>query len=135
MDLARDDVDVAIRFGEGDDEGLYCVPVSKEWLTPAMSPELAAQFPTPESLMKAPLIYDDSIGFLRPPCNWPTWFKAVGIDHDPVHGLIGTFQSNCWVNLQILGQPCEFYLLCFRWMVSELLRVWWSVCGCVCPCT
>ncbi len=87
MDLERDDVDVAIRFGEGDDEGLYCVPVSKEWLTPAMSPELAAQYPTPESLMKAPLIYDDSIGFLRPPCNWPTWFKAVGIDHDPVHGI------------------------------------------------
>jgi hypothetical protein len=20
------------------------------------------------------------------------------------------FQSNCWVNLRILGQPCEFYL-------------------------
>ena len=20
------------------------------------------------------------------------------------------FQSNCWVNLQILGQPCEFYV-------------------------
>ena len=21
------------------------------------------------------------------------------------------FQSNCWVNLRILGQPCEFYLV------------------------
>jgi hypothetical protein len=24
--------------------------------------------------------------------------------------LIGIFQSNCWVNLRILGQPCGFYL-------------------------
>ena len=24
--------------------------------------------------------------------------------------LYGDFQSNCWVNLRILGQPCEFYL-------------------------
>mgnify|MGYP000160589653 CR=1 FL=1 len=86
MDLARDDVDVAIRFGEGEDDGLYSVPVRKEWLTPAMTPELAEQFPTPESLMDAPLIYDDSIDFLRPSCDWPTWFRAVGINHTPVHG-------------------------------------------------
>ena len=24
--------------------------------------------------------------------------------------LYRDFQSNCWVNLKILGQPCEFYL-------------------------
>ena len=41
MDLERDDVDVAIRFGNSADDGLYSVPVRKEWLTPVMTPELA----------------------------------------------------------------------------------------------
>lgn len=86
MDLARDDVDVAIRFGYGLDEDLYSVPIRKEWLTPVMTPELAEQFPTPQSLAEAPLIFDDSIGFLQPPCDWPTWFRAVGIKFTPQHG-------------------------------------------------
>lgn len=86
MDLERDDVDVAIRFGYGQDDGLYSVPARKEWLTPVMSPELAAQFPTPQSLLQAPLIFDDSIDFLQPPCDWPTWFRACGIDFTPLHG-------------------------------------------------
>ncbi|WP_122072573.1 transcriptional regulator GcvA [Pseudophaeobacter sp. EL27] len=86
MDLTRDDVDVAIRFGYGEDDGLYSVPVRKEWLTPVMTPQLAEQFTTPESLMQAPLIFDDSIDFLQPPCDWPTWFRAAGIDYTPQHG-------------------------------------------------
>ncbi len=86
MDLERDDVDVAIRFGYGQDDGLYSVPVRKEWLTPVMTPELAERFPSPESLRDAPLIHDDSINFLNPPCDWPAWFRAVGQDFEPTHG-------------------------------------------------
>ncbi len=86
MDLERDDVDVAIRFGYGPDEGLYSVPVRKEWLTPVMTPKLAEQFPTPASLRDAPLIHDDSISFLKPRCDWPAWFRAVGLDFTPTHG-------------------------------------------------
>ncbi|MCA0929901.1 transcriptional regulator GcvA [Ruegeria profundi] len=86
MDLERDDVDVAIRFGDGPDEGLYSLPVRKEWQTPVMTPELASQYPTPDSLRDAPLIHDDSITFLRPPCDWPAWFRAVGVDFVPEHG-------------------------------------------------
>ncbi len=86
MDLELDDVDVAIRFGYGPDEGLYSVPVRKEWLTPVMTPELAEQFPTPASLRDALLIHDDSISFLKPRCDWPAWFRAVGLDFTPTHG-------------------------------------------------
>ncbi len=86
MDLERDDVDVAIRFGYGQDDGLFSVPVRKEWLTPVMTPDLAEQFLTPDTLKNAPLIHDDSISFLTPPCDWPAWFRAVGIEFDPTHG-------------------------------------------------
>ncbi|WP_170448521.1 transcriptional regulator GcvA [Ruegeria arenilitoris] len=86
LDFERDDVDVAIRFGYGQDDGLYSVPVRQEWLTPVMTPELAARFPTPQDLTEAPLIYDDSINFLNPPCDWPAWFRVVGVDFTPTHG-------------------------------------------------
>lgn len=86
LDFDRDDVDVAIRFGYGQDDGLYSVPVRPEWLTPVMTPELAERYPTPQSLTEAPLIHDDSISFLNPPCDWPAWFRAVGVDFTPTHG-------------------------------------------------
>lgn len=86
LDLERDDVDVAIRFGYGQDDGHYSVPVRQEWLTPVMTPELAKDFPTVDALRDAPLIFDDSISYLRPPCDWPTWFRAVGMEFSPTHG-------------------------------------------------
>ncbi|MFK7753880.1 MAG: transcriptional regulator GcvA [Sedimentitalea sp.] len=86
MDFDRDEVDVAIRFGYGPDIGVYALPLANEWVTPVMTPALAMQFPTPESLQEAPLMFDDSIEFLRPKCDWPTWFRAMGIDHTPSYG-------------------------------------------------
>jgi LysR family glycine cleavage system transcriptional activator len=87
VDFDRDDVDVAIRFGYGPDPGLYAYPLAYEWVTPVMLPDMAASYPTPESLRGARLLHDDSIDFLRPPCNWPTWFRAVGIDYTPIDGV------------------------------------------------
>jgi len=78
LDFAFDDVDVAFRFGQKDYADLYCVPVRKEWLTPVMTPEMAQEFDTPQKLLEAPLIYDDSLDFLVPRCDWPIWFKAAG---------------------------------------------------------
>lgn len=86
VDLRRDGVDVAIRFGYGTDAGLVSQPARAEWLTPVMTPDLYARFPTPEALRRAPLIYDDSISFLQPSCDWPTWFRAVGLEFTPGSG-------------------------------------------------
>ncbi|WP_319826213.1 transcriptional regulator GcvA [Thalassovita sp.] len=86
MDFERDEVDVAIRFGYGTDDGLWAMPLDKEWVTPVMTPELAEKYPTPQSLTQAPLMFDESVDFLDPPCDWPTWFRAVGIDFTPTHG-------------------------------------------------
>ncbi|MEL7124915.1 MAG: transcriptional regulator GcvA [Pseudomonadota bacterium] len=86
MDLARDGIDVAIRFGYGNEENHYVLPLAEEWVCPVMTPEMAARFPTPASLVEAPLVFDDSISFLNPPADWATWFKVMGIDHAPTHG-------------------------------------------------
>ena len=87
MDFDRDDVDIAIRFGYGPDPNLYSEPLAMEWMTPVMTPALYALYPTLESLRKAPLIFDDSIAFLDPPCDWAAWFRANGMDYSPPKGV------------------------------------------------
>ncbi len=86
VDLKREDVDIAIRFGEGATDGLYIRQVRKEWITPVMTPDMAARYPSPQSLVDAPLIFDESLDFLKSRPNWSVWFRAVGIDFTPDHG-------------------------------------------------
>ena len=86
VDLLRDNVDVAIRFGAGEDLGLFSQPLAEEWVTPVMIPALAERFPTPESLRGATLIGDGSMDFLDPPADWNAWFTAMGIEGIDAHG-------------------------------------------------
>ncbi|MEP3296188.1 MAG: transcriptional regulator GcvA [Pseudoruegeria sp.] len=86
MDFDRDDIDVAIRFGYGTEDELFSEPLALEWLTPVMSPALAEKFATTESLRAAPILFDDSIAFLDPPCDWAAWFRAIGDIYEPKTG-------------------------------------------------
>lgn len=79
MDFGRDNIDVAIRFGYGPDPGLYSLPLAEEWVTPVMVPDMAARFPTPQSLHEAVLITDESVDFLDPPADWVAWSKGMDI--------------------------------------------------------
>ena len=88
MDFARDNIDVAIRFGTGPDEGLYSLPLADEWVVPVMLPEMAALFPTPADLAKATLIVDSSVDFLSPPVNWAAWFAAMGVAPPDSYGPV-----------------------------------------------
>lgn len=86
MDFDRDQIDVAIRFGFGPDDGLWSLPLAEEWVTPVMTPELAARYPTPRDLHDAVLIVDQSIEFIRPPVDWAAWFRAAGVPPAEPHG-------------------------------------------------
>lgn len=80
MDFARDDVDVAIRFGMKKEEpGLYTQSIIREWVTPMMTPEMAKQFPNAADLTRAPLLHQDDIQFLKPAVDWPAWFRAANL--------------------------------------------------------
>lgn len=80
MDFTRDDIDVAIRFGLPKEEpGLFSQPIIREWVTPMMTPDLAAQYPEPSDLALAPLLHQDDIRFLKPAIDWPAWFRAAGL--------------------------------------------------------
>jgi LysR family glycine cleavage system transcriptional activator len=80
VDFDRDDVDVAIRFGLPREEaGLSSHIMTREWVAPMMSPELARDYPDPADLSRAPLLHQDDIAFLKPAIDWPAWFRAAGL--------------------------------------------------------
>ena len=86
VDFQRDDIDVAIRFGYPKQDGLFSKVLIEDWIAPMMTPELAERYDTPEKLLDAPLIFDDSIDFLSPRADWAQWFKANGISAPPLKG-------------------------------------------------
>ena len=86
IDFDRDEVDVAIRFGLGGDKGVYSRSLIQEWMTPMMTPQMAEVFDTPEKLVQATLVHDDSISFFKTPTDWAAWAQAVGVDLDTSHG-------------------------------------------------
>ena len=87
VDIERDDVDVAIRFGMGEKTGVYSRPLMRDWLTPMMTPEVAARFKTPADLAHAPLVHDDSTAFLNTKTNWAAWAREAGVAMDVSHGV------------------------------------------------
>ena len=86
FDLARDEVDIAIRYGHGVDEGLYRRTLIREYVTPMMSPEIAANISGPEELLSLPLISDELTTGISPFASWLVWFRAQGIEPTDLHG-------------------------------------------------
>ena len=80
MDFARDEIDVAIRFGLGADEGLHSTPLLEEWITPVMVPELARKVRTPADLADQVLIHEESLNFLSPRPDWALWLARAGVE-------------------------------------------------------
>lgn len=80
MDFTRDEIDVAIRFSQHDDEDLCSDVIIDEWLCPMVAPALADQIKTPADILKLPLLHQDDITFLHPAADWGTWFHAAGLE-------------------------------------------------------
>lgn len=89
LSFDTDDVDIAIRFGLTDtlaDQKLHKAMEIQDWVTPMMHPDLAAKYPTPASLVEAPIIFDDSIAFLKNSVTWQDWLRVEGVDAPDLHG-------------------------------------------------
>ena len=86
MDFERDEVDVAIRFGEGADEGFYSRKIINEWVAPMMAPSLANAIKTPADLRQAVLLHMDDITSISRQADWRAWFRAADIGAPPKGG-------------------------------------------------
>jgi LysR family transcriptional regulator, glycine cleavage system transcriptional activator len=91
LDFARDDIDVAIRFGAGKYPGLRADLMFQDKVFPVCSPSLiTADKPlnTPHDLLRHTLIHLDWEAVGQPWPNWRMWMLAAGVkDFDSQAGL------------------------------------------------
>jgi LysR family glycine cleavage system transcriptional activator len=85
VDFAREDVDMAVRHGDGNWPGLDAAQLSSEQLFAICSPKLLTgpRLGKPADLLKFPLIHLDSHA------DWTKWLRVAGIsDADAKHGPV-----------------------------------------------
>ena len=84
VDFAREDVDLAVRHGDGNWPGLDVMRLCSERLFPVCSPKLieGRAVDTPSDLLKLPLLR------LIDGTGWTRWFEAVGVAHPVAHGPV-----------------------------------------------
>jgi LysR family transcriptional regulator, glycine cleavage system transcriptional activator len=86
VDFAREDVDVAVRHGEGNWPGLSAVRLSPEQLFAVCSPKLLSgprAIREPADILKHPLLHLDDWK------DWSRWLEAADLaDADALHGPV-----------------------------------------------
>jgi LysR family glycine cleavage system transcriptional activator len=86
VDFAREEVDLAVRHGDGNWPGLDTVRLSQEQLFVVCSPKLLSgrrRLSKPADILKFPLIHMDSRA------DWKNWLQAADIDDAAVtHGPV-----------------------------------------------
>ncbi len=109
VDFARDDVDLAIRYGRGRWPGLRADLMLTEELFPVCSPALLEgphPLKEPDDLRHHTLLHDESwkVVFIDEFPEWGTWLEAAGVgDIDPTHGP-GLSPSVMMIQAAIDGQ-------------------------------
>jgi LysR family glycine cleavage system transcriptional activator len=85
VDFAREDVDLAVRHGDGNWAGLSVVRFGTEQLFPVCSPKLVSgrnRITRAEDLLKFPLLRLDDWEM------WLRWFEVAGISNPVTHGPV-----------------------------------------------
>jgi LysR family transcriptional regulator, glycine cleavage system transcriptional activator len=90
VDFAREDVDVAIRYGRGSYPGLRAELLLTNEVVPVCAPGLLegpCPLRTPQDLRHHTLLHDDTATTDGAYPNWPMWLRAAGLeDVDPARG-------------------------------------------------
>ncbi|WP_102106955.1 LysR family transcriptional regulator [Oceaniglobus roseus] len=82
VDLAREGLDMAIRFGDGTWPGLAAVPLLDAALTPLCAPATAARLTRPEDLADEVLLRSYRSA------EWPLWFSALKLPCPDLRGPV-----------------------------------------------
>src|SRR4029077_16660941 len=83
VDFSREDVDLAVRYGNGNWPGLTVEKMFEDELTPLCGRAYKDRLRAPEDLRDVPLL-DASPPEPASVGEWGTWFKAAGIAHVPI---------------------------------------------------
>jgi len=79
INLARTNIDVAIRYGEGGYDDLHSQMLFTDLVTPVCTPELAKSLTNPADLLGVSRLDYHWTGFSERDPNWDKWFRAAGV--------------------------------------------------------
>jgi LysR family glycine cleavage system transcriptional activator len=85
-DFRREDLDIAIRFGSGNNSDMKVVPLLEEEVFPVASPLLVQPAGRPMQvgdLGALPLLHDVDAHPQQPWMSWRAWFERAGVDTSP----------------------------------------------------
>jgi LysR family glycine cleavage system transcriptional activator len=83
VDFAREDVDLAVRHGDGNWEGLHVTRLCSEQLFAVCNPKLRQRMREPSDVLKFPLLHLDDRK------DWAEWLEAAGVvDAELSHGPV-----------------------------------------------
>lgn len=111
VDLDRDGVDVALRYGDGDYGDMHRELIAPAIAYPVCAPSLAARFPDPASIPPALLIRDESALVAPGLPTWEAWFGAEGIDRRAEAGGVLFHNAHVAIAAALAGQGFALGLL------------------------
>lgn len=88
VDLDREGVDAAIRYGSGRYAGVIAERLSIEEVVAVAAPRLADRLCQPADLCGAPLLVNQTMGWDSSFPDWPRWLAVMGIDAPPALRLM-----------------------------------------------
>ena len=86
INLARSNIDVAIRYGEGGYDELHSQMLFTDLVTPVCTPELAKSLVSPNDLLQVPRLDYHWAGFSERDPSWMKWFTAAGLQEVELSG-------------------------------------------------
>ncbi len=104
VDLNRSNVDIAIRMGEGDYEGLHSEMLFPDLVTPVCTPELAAGMSTPNDLLDIPRIEYRWPGFSETDPSWEKWFRVAGVSTGQLDPVPSFSEEHMVLNQALAGR-------------------------------
>jgi LysR family glycine cleavage system transcriptional activator len=79
VDFASEDVDVAVRYGDGRFPGLHVERLRAETVVAVAHPRVAAGLLHPSDLRGATLLHNSSVNLDPTFPDWPTWLRNAGV--------------------------------------------------------
>jgi LysR family glycine cleavage system transcriptional activator len=119
VDFALEDVDCAIRFGDGDYAGLSVEQLMPEAIIPVAAPALAAGIATAADLARCPLLNDEWHAASQVFPDWETWFASQGVAHKAPLRIRHFGESNLTIQAAVSGLGVA---LAWRSLVEDDLK-------------
>jgi LysR family glycine cleavage system transcriptional activator len=79
VDFETEDVDLAVRYGNGRYPGLHAERLRQETVVAVAHPRLAAGLTRPADMLGATLLHNSGVDWDATFPDWPTWLRSAGV--------------------------------------------------------